>query len=1130
MTEPEETQAVPENEPQEAAAPAPEAATGPEAAAPPEPRTPERVSEWNAYYDIYVMAAALLLAFVVSCNYVAESHIFSHLKTGQLINARSAPLMTDDFSYSESGRRWVDVPWLFQWAAAALYNFVYGLVPTDPTDPTANREKADQIAIGALVILDALVRLATAWVLLKVRHRGPGLWWSAVCVTLAFGVIYHPLFGIFMGGIAGVPSVGPATWGQLFLALELLVLFRALGQGRGGSLWLLIPLFLLWANWDASFLIGLVILAVSVLGRALDGAGTLIGPPPTGAADDGQPGELAAANPTPARVSTALVVLGLCAAACLVNPWTYRAYVAALDPFFRLFQATPGFVEMDLLSFFGPGIQSLRVEGESFPNWYLLPAYYLILVAVGLGSFLLNAARFSWARFLPFAVISVLWGIMMRYSAEYATIFAAVVALNGQEWYQSRFGTEGRLGRMWALWSTGGRLVTLALIFIMVSKDITGWRNTMPGLRFGVGYDPDDFPFQAAEFLEQRHEITGNVLNTSMRQGDILIWKAYPKRKTYIDARPNLFSRDLIARWHQTRKALSEDDERTWKPLLDQYGITVVMIEPGPSSNTYRLLMTSPNWIPFYDDGQIVMFGRSDAPASDLAVFKAHRLEPDRVYRTSHPVPAAEGPPTATSWIDDVFQNRVLNRPQKRTESARRWLSGQSVAGEITLPEPARCLLAIQDARTALARSPDDWIAFRMLDQAYASLMVQEAALLAGIPLTPENQARISQLTPSPELLMNRFRQRVTALNYAIQTTPPPRSKEARQELFTLNLHLFQLYLSANARDLARDRLQTALDLTKSDDYPPPEVRATYQTQLDQLNQLMDQVQERLLDLSLQGQASDVDQAFFALRQGAVGLAITQFAKAERESVSLALVKPQLIDLYCLTGQPDKALDLLSVGTLEDAYLGTEPGAAYYRQGLVYYLLGNYLSSASLWQDRALPRVRFHRNEVVMAAGRNLVHGEGIMATTQFLGLPGTLGQQASWEYDLAICQLEAGLPEAAAEHFKQALTLEPDLTVRPIVAYYLEKLGKPVPPPSKRAAAAAAKTSRAVDQLLSPTVSLPSPAPGPGPSPGPQEPPSTSKPSAPQAKETPAAPDRSVAPGKAKAEGAASKGAPEPR
>ncbi len=57
----------------------------------PEPWTPERVSEWNAYYDRYVMGAALLLALVVACNYVTDSRIFLHLRAGQLIGERKAP-------------------------------------------------------------------------------------------------------------------------------------------------------------------------------------------------------------------------------------------------------------------------------------------------------------------------------------------------------------------------------------------------------------------------------------------------------------------------------------------------------------------------------------------------------------------------------------------------------------------------------------------------------------------------------------------------------------------------------------------------------------------------------------------------------------------------------------------------------------------------------------------------------------------------------------------------------------------------------------------------------------------------------------------------------------------------------
>ena len=154
-------------------------------------------------------------------------------------------------------------------------------------------------------------------------------------------------------------------------------------------------------------------------------------------------------------------------------------------------------------------------------DWYLLPAYYLGVVAVGLGSFLLNVRRFSWARFLPFAVMAGLWGVVMHANAAFALVFAWVLAPNGQEWYQDRFGTQGRMGARWTFWSTGGRLVTLALIFLMMSKDITGWGNSSPDIQFGLGFHPDSFTLEAADFLDRHNEIKGNILNTSMHQGDL---------------------------------------------------------------------------------------------------------------------------------------------------------------------------------------------------------------------------------------------------------------------------------------------------------------------------------------------------------------------------------------------------------------------------------------------------------------------------------------------------------------------------------------------------------------------------------------------------------------------------------
>ena len=114
----------------------------------------------------------------------------------------------------------------------------------------------------------------TAWVLIKIRHRGPGLWWSAICVALALGVLVVPFgipFGVLTGGVALPGLVGPATWGLLFLAIEMLLLHRAYNLGYRRALYGLIPLFVLWANVDESFFMGLLLLAAAVIGRAVDG-------------------------------------------------------------------------------------------------------------------------------------------------------------------------------------------------------------------------------------------------------------------------------------------------------------------------------------------------------------------------------------------------------------------------------------------------------------------------------------------------------------------------------------------------------------------------------------------------------------------------------------------------------------------------------------------------------------------------------------------------------------------------------------------------------------------------------------------------------------------------------------------
>ncbi|MDE2507119.1 MAG: hypothetical protein KGM43_07915, partial [Planctomycetota bacterium] len=88
----------------------------------PEPWTPARVLEWNAYYDFYVAIGVLLLGFLASANFVNYSQLWTQLRLGRQIIEQGAPVATDPFSYTEAGRAWVNIPWLFDVAHAGVFN------------------------------------------------------------------------------------------------------------------------------------------------------------------------------------------------------------------------------------------------------------------------------------------------------------------------------------------------------------------------------------------------------------------------------------------------------------------------------------------------------------------------------------------------------------------------------------------------------------------------------------------------------------------------------------------------------------------------------------------------------------------------------------------------------------------------------------------------------------------------------------------------------------------------------------------------------------------------------------------------------------------------------------------------
>ena len=1047
----------------------------------PEPWTARRVFEWNSYYDLYVAAFVVLLAFLGTANKIpaANSGIWSLLEAGRQIVSTGRPVVTDTTSIAGEGSRWVNIPWLYELSHYGVYEGAASLAPRPEIGMPVSKVSGprEQYGAGALIAVDSLVRALTALLLLGLRRKGPGLWWTALCVTMALGVTLgpatiesltpaaggevvrsiRPWVGVQIGGIASPASVvGPETWGLLFLAVEMLLLHRAIDLGKPGRLYAMAPLFLLWANVDESFAFGLVALAASAVGLFVD------------------------SRRRPSRPSprSGLIALGLCVAATFVNPSHVFGVLGGFGSILRAIGLDVGPPTSRPSSLFGVGFAPAGLEGVARS----LRLYYAALVGIGLASFLLNRRDFVLGRFLAFVVAAVLWALAFNiFTAMFAVVLAASMALNGQEWYHRAFGTEGRLGAGWTVWSTGGRLLTIAVVFAAIARGVTGWGGQVGDPQFGFGFNPDDFPFESAEAIKEA-PIEGNILNTSLAQGDAIAWKAASKRKAFVDSRNHLYPRSVFDDWGKLRFALRDDDVEKWQPALDRYKISAVMVQliGDPRDNaprTYARLMNSPNWVPFYDDGAVAMFGRADAnaPAADLAYFKANRLDAaGLVYKTPRPVPPWERPPTAT-WelVDSIFQNRLLNRPQPHTAAALRWLNPANVtAGRPYLADPAHCLMAIREARIALSNKPDDSTAFQILIEAYERLLAQESALILGISPTVENLPKITQAPSQGRYIVNRNRQLLAALNFRLETLPPSKSQDDQAIKANLNYTLAQLYLQGGALDLARERLRLVAEDAQTSGMND-EFLKNLTKQLVELNQRVEQVQSQMQDMAINRRATPLDKANFARANGAPGLAIHELEEANDAGANIPGVRPSLVDLYCEVGLPDKAFDVIFSLNVDDPTLSTGVGTASYRQGLVYLLLGNYENAVTLWRDKAIAQVRTQRNMEAPLAGGRLLQGEPVAAVRMFLELPEKVNLQAEWEFEVALAALEAGLsPDLVADHFQAALKLEPNLTVRPLIAYYLEMLGKPVPPPR-------VATPRAVEPSPSPsTTETPAPPP----------------------------------------------------
>jgi len=508
----------------------------------------------------------LLGVLAFSCTEIYSFDLGIHLTFGRYIVERAEVPSRNVFSYINFDHPHVNDKWLFQVLIYSLHS-LWGLVGLYLVRMPAT--------LGMFYLLWRTLRLST----------GPLL--AAVLAWAALVVSFDRL------------QLRPELLSYLLLAAYLFLLERGRVRGWSRTLWLLVPLHLLWVNLHVYHIYGLFLVLAYLVGASLQRkGGRFVDPKASGEAVPGSLWVLA------------LVLVPL----ALVNPQGLRGALFPLST---------------LKEFAGESRILLRIAGEfSGPLEDGTGALHLRvfkgMAAVGIASMIVVHRRLSLTHALVFAVFLIQALGMRRNLPFFALAAAPLVARNlglilrpAVEWM------EGGLGDRWGgVRSAATGALALALIlqswWVVSDRFYVSQRAVQ---RSGFGLSSLTFPRRAVDFvLEEDPE--GQVFN-SIDAGGYLLWRTYPEKLPFITGDLAGYDIEFLLRYPNIVKARVGFNE-----VADEYGLGyALLLHTHPHSDPLiRELFDDPGWGLVWLDGVSVVFVR-DTPAN-RSIVDRRRLSP----------------------------------------------------------------------------------------------------------------------------------------------------------------------------------------------------------------------------------------------------------------------------------------------------------------------------------------------------------------------------------------------------------------------------------------------------------------------------------------------------------------------
>jgi len=460
-----------------------------------------------------------------------DGDVGTHIRIGDYIVANHAVPTHDMLSYSKPGEEW----YAFEWLTEVLFSLLHGFAGLK----------------GVVLFSGVVITAAYAVLLMHALWRGSNFVVAMALVLMA------------VNGSSIHFHARPHIFTLLFVTIALWMIAADRRQ-NSRTIWLLVPLSVVWTNLHGGFLILFALLGLLVIGCALE---SLIWG--------------ATASRGKSDVIRYTLLGAACAAASLINPYGIK-----------LHQFLGSYLGSDAIRNGVQEFQSPSFRGESMIDFMIL-----LFLGVAITASLLKKQRLTEVLWLWFLAYNAL--VSVRHAPLFMIAAVPILAVEITGWWTAWVATQSKhsLARtvdaitsqfqcrvaQVSIWSP---LVIVALAMSQSSNWPKDFLN-------------EGFPVK----IVQAHgdEIAAGRVYTSDKWAGYLIYKNYPRQKVFFDDRHHYFGDAIIKDYLKLASG-----GREWRQLLPRYNFNLVLCEAAsPLASLLRLQST---WQTVEDDGKIALF------------------------------------------------------------------------------------------------------------------------------------------------------------------------------------------------------------------------------------------------------------------------------------------------------------------------------------------------------------------------------------------------------------------------------------------------------------------------------------------------------------------------------------------